>query len=199
MSPRLNTFRSHTFSPFTFDPGMWRGLSHSAPTDRRKSTLAEILDAIRDQLVATVSDLREESCYVSLWIDPIKAPVSDRMAIIVPGDGTFDYSLWDGGGRFQMTSDSVVTIALYSATQLDIMGQSEVVLFDSARGLSPEMVAIANALAGFDPVDSSGNGLLREPMSPTAFQFVATQDRARVGAAITFRILFDWAIAAQVP
>lgn len=164
---------------------------------RIDSTLEKILLATQSKLLRSIDELRPETCVVTVVPDAAVPPVAqDLYCTISPTAGSFDESLFDGGGREQTALDGGLVVKVFSAIQLDQPGQDSVMLLDRSRGVLRKLHEVLGALAGYLPVDDDGNELTRNPLIPAEYSF--SHDGRRWGAVqVSFRLEFDWDLSAS--
>lgn len=151
-----------------------------------------ILEKIVARLKTQLS-LTDSQCYLTL--DPnAKGYSSDLVYIVSPMSGDFDPSYWEGGGTETLKTDWGISVTIRTAMQLDDAKQQAKFLTDNARGVFPKAKAVIAALAGFDPIDNSGDEQLRDPLIPAGFT-LAKQGYRAGDIIVHFKCNFDWDLA----
>lgn len=162
------------------------------------STFDAILNSVRDKLLKSIDELAPETCVITINPDAAALPVSQELYCTVsPTSGSFDESLFDGGGREQTSLEGGIVVKCFSMLQLDQPGQDSVMLIDRSRGVMRKLHEILAALAGFMPVSADGlDTLARNPLIPATYAF--SHDGRRWGAVeVAFRLSFDWDLPAS--
>lgn len=172
---------------------------------RRWATQDEVLVAFRDQL-RTLDGLNDQTCFISDQPIPVALPAGGGHCVtIAPGAGTFDQSLFNGGGHSVLNEDSQVIVTILVHSQIDRYPQAERALLAEDRGLITRWKrAVLRCLLVADPnlgelsqawePASGDRPLCRNqirPLSATAPADVPNWP-GWTGLQITFSASFDW-------
>ena len=143
---------------------------------QRVATKLEILLlAIRAKLSA---DLSWDQSRVDLVLSDEKEldqyPKDESFIQISPYRFNVDQPVLTGGGptdALVMEGSPGIVVTIWKRVNLDRAGRAPAYLTDQTVGVVQLVRKILKSLTLYDPVDASGNGLLEEPMRPTAMEF----------------------------
>lgn len=102
---------------------------------RRWATQDEVLAAFRDRL-RTLDGLSDQTCFVSDSPIPLVLPAGGGHCVTVSaGAGSYDQSLFSGGGHSTLNEDSQVIVTAMVHCAIDRVPQAERAMLDPSRGL----------------------------------------------------------------
>ena len=177
---------------------------------RRWATQDEILVAFRDRL-RTVEGLNDQTCFIADSPIPLMLPAGGGHCVTVSlGAGSFDQSLFNGGGHSTLNEDSQVVITILVQTKIDRVPQAERALIADDRGLiSRWKRAILRSLLVADP----NLGQLSQAWEPVSGDRPLCRDQIRplnctapsdvpdfpgwTGLQIVFSASFDWELYSE--
>lgn len=157
-----------------------------------------ILSAVNARLISQVSGLTAANCFIALNPDQTPAPSAAAGGFIVvvsPTSGTFDESMFAGGGGLQLTTNWGLVTKIHDTVVLDPVRKDVIFLTDTTKGILAKATAVLKALVGngdgWSPLDASNNPMTRDPLVPTGFSIQRQEDR--IGSIeIEWKVLFDW-------
>jgi len=153
----------------------------------------EIFDSIRDRLIDQITLATTHNTYVSTLPSETPASAADVLYEISPGqDVTFDYPEIVGAGQSQVSTKMQMMVTIHIATDRDQEGRDDEYLKASDIGAFVLVRDVLKALCAWDPLDSSSNEQLSQPMIPTRAYFPAKDDREVGYVTIVFDMEFDW-------
>jgi len=177
------------------------------PTLRRHATQEEILSAIRDRIRAVIPDCAEHKhCFVSdqpIPDDSIWPSVSHFVTVAV-GAGSFDQSLFTGGGHRTLNEDLQIIVTPVVQMNLDRLPMGEQRLLHARRGMSAWKRNLLSGLLLLDPEDPENartwepvideRPLLRSPLRPikSSEPAEAPGREGWFGMHLLFSCSFDW-------
>jgi hypothetical protein len=177
------------------------------PTLRRFADQSEILSAIRDRLKAVCPGCAQDKhCFVSDQAIPDDSiwPSVSHFVTVSTGPGSFDQSLFSGGGARTLNEDSQIVVTVLVQMNLDRIPSGEQRLLHDKRGLlSVWKKNILTSLLLSDVTDPTSKAweptietrpLLRNQLRPlhASEPADATRGMGWCGLSITFSCSFDW-------
>lgn len=182
------------------------------PTLRRHATQEEILSAIRDRIRSVIPDCAEfKHCFISDQPVPDNSvfPTVSHFVTVSAGAGSFDQSLFTGGGHRTCNEDLQIIITPIVQMNLDRLPAGEQRLLHARRGLSVWKRNLLSALLledASDPTNSrpwepvvGDRPLLRSPLRPLNSTGVADipGGLGLCGIHLTFSCSFDWKLGIE--
>ena len=174
------------------------------PHLRSRATQDEILVAIRDRLRTAIDVLNDSNCFVTDQPIPLHMPGGAYCVTVTPGEGTFPFEFFVGGGNATLTEQGSVIITPMVCMKLDRPFRSEQALLLPDRGLLWWKRAILQALLVWDPsnfpgpswevTDPNGRPLLRSELQPIRASAPADvpDHGGWLGMQMIFAMQWDW-------
>ena len=160
---------------------------------RVPTTQVDVLTAIVKQL-QTALGLTESACFLSVHPEAQPTVNQNVWLTVSPEDGQFDDGAWGGGGQAVLIENTWAVITIFSAMRLDRPEHDVAFLTDVVRGVLTVKRKVLKALGTFDPVNSSADFILCQPMAPTNSPR-PLNDRLRIGdCQLWFSTIFLWDI-----
>jgi hypothetical protein len=182
------------------------------PKLRRHATQDEILTAIRDRIRDTVPDCAEpKHCFISDQPIPDGSifPTVSHFVTVSAGRGSFDQSLFTGGGHRTCNEDLQVILTPIVQMNLDRLPAGEQRLLHAKRGMSVWKRNLLSAMLLEDPEDPNNSRawepvvdqrpLLRSQLRPLNSTEVADVPGGlgHYGIHLTFSCSFDWKLGIE--
>jgi hypothetical protein len=166
--------------------------------DRVDVTIVEVWEAIINHLRTSLG-LNSSTCF--WWLDDGEPPPPTTSSVFVtlaPDGGTFDGSMFDGGGIRQVTVETGLAVTIHSTNRLDTGMRDEQFLTHATLGIGALLNRVITSLTGFDPAvfgNSDNAPALRAEISPTGFSKPTRLKDDKYGSVtVVFNVSFDWLI-----
>jgi len=161
---------------------------------RTSAQPSELLTALVAKL-RTDLDLGERQCYQT-WEPEVPPKIQrggDYAVSVAFGEGSFDQSLFDGGGRGQLTEDMAILVTAYSRVRLDSTDVAEQAFHETERGLFILARKIVKVFAAYDPEPAAGRTCLRELLRPVRIGRPIVDKESSLGSiSLQFIASWDW-------
>lgn len=125
--------------------------------------IATLLKAFRDKLISDNVFL-STNCFLSLVPSTLMFPPNDQFATLQPLRQTVDSGSVRGGGRVDMYMEGQLGVTVWSRLALDQLTRDDSYLTDSSLGALGKLACVINSLQLYQPVDSSLNQEMCEPL-----------------------------------
>jgi len=175
-------------------------------TKRGYARQEDILAAFRDRLRVACEECDEMTCFISDQPIPVSIPAGGGHCLTVSiGNGSFDQSLFAGGGHAALNEDSEIIVTIMIRISLDRVPQAERALISLDRGiisrwkrdvLKALLLSDPNLGAASQPWEPliGDKPLCREQIRPVTATSPADVPghQGWVGMQIAFAVSFDW-------
>lgn len=167
-----------------------------------RSTQSEILSSIVQRLRKRVPELTDATCFVSDQRQPVQWPTGPLCVTVVAGPGSFDESMWAGGGFATLCESLQIQITIWQRCMLDHIPRAEASLQGETGMFSrykPEILRAlilqnnSGVIEHWMPSYEDGTGMLRQPLQPVSCSPPMPEaTQTYLGMTLTFNCLFDW-------
>ena len=173
---------------------------------RKYATQMEVLEAVRDRLIAMIPAYTTANCFILDQPVPPEFPVGREACTISPGTGQFVESMFAGSGFATLTENATTVVTPMVRQVRDKPREATVALLSQEDGLLQRKWEILRALLEgdfdlsiYDEATANTRWLLREQLSvryadPPGFTQVGQYQF--MGMAMTFNTPFDWGLPA---
>lgn len=164
---------------------------------RVDTDILSVLEAVVAHLRTDLS-MTEANCFWSLEYrdEDVPPTAPNQFMVLQPDGGTFDNSLFEGGGINQLMADTGLTVKLYTLFQLDRGGRDQQALFHT-KGVLTMLDNVVRSLTGLDPNLPVGDTTygLRKFVQPAGWSAPRRLENGRgVALDVAFNLSFDWYI-----
>ena len=179
-------------------------MTEETTNSRKYATQMEVLQAIRERLIAQVPAYTPANCFILDQPIPEELPIGREACTITPGNGQFVESMFAGSGFNTLTENATTIITPMVRQVRDKVRTSDRALLDLSDGLLQRKWEILRCLleGDFDlsiyqETTKNYRWLLREQLSirfadPPGFTQVGKYKM--MGMSMTFNTPFDWGL-----
>lgn len=179
-------------------------MTEHTTNSRKYATQMEVLQTIRDRLIAAVPAYTPANCFILDQPIPLELPIGREACTITPGNGQFVESMFAGSGFNTLTENATTVVTPLVRQVRDKVRTADRALLSQEDGLLQRKWEILRALLEDDfdlsiyqATTKNYRWLLREQLSvryadPPGFTQVGKYQM--MGMSMTFNTPFDWGL-----
>lgn len=179
-------------------------MTSESTNSRKYATQMEVLQTIRDRLIATVPAYTPANCFILDQPIPPEFPIGREACTVSPGNGQFVESMFAGSGFATLTENATTVITPLVRQVRDKPREATIAMLSQEDGLLQRKWEILRALLQdnfdlsiYDMATENYRWLLREQLSIRYADppgFVQVGQYQFMGMSMTFNTPFDWGL-----